>query len=164
MPNRNSHVGKSRSQREFYQKSFARTGYEQTTNESLDFDNSDSTKILDNPIDERVQKASFSTIFMDFWKDHVTGIVATIISTIVIGIFSLLTINLNREIGEHSVDISNIKETVSELKVDLSCTSETVDNLQINNVEQAKDIEFLQKSVEEIEKKIDKINDSIIKK
>ena len=164
MPNRNSHSGKSRPQREYYQKAVARTEYEQTANESLDFDNSDSTRILDNPNDDNVQKAPFSTKFGDFCREHVTGIVATIISAIVIGIFSLLTINLNRESGEHSRDISNIKETVSELKSDLSSASETVNNMQVQNAEQAKDIEFIQKSIEKMDKEIDKIQDTILKK
>ena len=160
----NSHSGKSKPQRDFYQRSVARSEYEETSNESLDFDNSDSTRILDNPNDETVQKAPFSTKFGDFCREHVTGIIATIISAIVIGIFSLLTINLNRESGEHSRDISNIKETVAELKSDLSSTSETVNNLQVKNAEQAKDIEFIQKSLEKMDKEIDKIQDSIIKK
>ena len=163
MPNRNSHSGKSRPQREYYQKAVARTEYEQTANESLDFDNSDSTRILDNLNDDTVQKAPFSTKIGDFCKEHVIGIVATIISAIVIGIFSLLAINLNRESGEHSRDISNIKETVSELKSDLSTTSATVNNMQIQNAEQRKDIEFLQKSIEKMDKEIDRIQDSIIR-
>lgn len=164
MPNRNSHSGKSRSQREFYQKAVARTEYEQTTDESLDFDNSDSTRILDNPTDDTIQKAPISTKIGEFCKEHVTGIIATIISTIVIGIFSLLTINLNRESGEHSRDISNIKETVFELKSDLSSASETVNNMQVQNAEQAKDIEFIQKSIEKMDKEIDKIQDTLLKK
>ncbi|MBB5225706.1 hypothetical protein DYE50_07420 [Treponema ruminis] len=164
MSDRNSHSGKSKPQRDFYQRSVARSEYEETTNESLDFDKSDSTRILDNPNDDTVQKAPFTSKVGDFCKEHVAGIVATIISAIVIGIFSLLTINLNRESGEHSRDISNIKETVSELKEDLSSTSATVNNMQVQNAEQAKDIEFIQKSIEKMDKEIDKIQDSIIKK
>lgn len=164
MSDRNSHSGKSKPQRDFYQRSVARSEYEETTNESLDFDKSDSTRILDNPNDDTVQKAPFTSKVGDFCKEHVAGIVATIISAIVIGIFSLLTINLNRESGEHSRDISNIKETVSELKEDLSSTSAVVNNMQVQNAEQAKDIEFIQKSIEKMDKEIDKIQDSIIKK
>lgn len=163
MPNRNSHSGKSRSQREYYQRAIARTDYEQTSDESLDFDNSDSTKIFENPNDDSVQKAPFSTKIGDFCKEHMVGIITTIISSIVIGIFSLLTINLNRESGEHSRDISNIKETVTELKIDVSSASEVLGNMKVLDAEQSKDIEFLKSNINKIERDIDNLNDKISK-
>lgn len=163
MPNRNSHSGKSRSQRDYYQRAVARTGYEQTADESLDFDNSDSTRILENPNDDSVQKAPFSIKIWDFCKEHIAGIIATIISGIIIGIFSLLTINLNRESGEHSKDIENIKESVSALKKDVSSSTEIINNITIVNTEQSKDIEYLQKNLEKMDKEIDKIENTISK-
>lgn len=163
MSNRNSHSGKSYSQRKYYQRAVAQTGYEQTADESLDFDNSDSTRLLEPANDDSIQKAPFSDKILDFCKEHIIGLIVTIISTIVIGIFSLLTINLNRESGEHSKDIENIKESVSELKKDVSSSAEIITNITIVNTEQSKDIDYLQKNLEKMDKEINKIKDTISK-
>ena len=91
MSKNNSHSGKSKYQKENYKKFVTHSNYEQTVDESFDFDKSDSTKILERS-DDKVQKAPFTSNILDYCKEHVVGTIFTIICTIIIGVFSFNTI------------------------------------------------------------------------
>lgn len=162
MLDRKSHSGKSRLQREYYKKEVAKMDFEQTANENMNFDNSDSTKpVYDISNYDNVRRPSPKVQLWDFLKDHIIGIIFTTISTIIIAIFTLFAINLNRESGEHEHDLTNIKETISDLKININNNSEIITNIKISDANISKDIEYMKKNISKIESDINTLESKI---
>lgn len=160
MGNRKSHTGKSRLQREYYTKAVSETEYNQTSDERLFFDNSDSAKIIE-PEEEKIQKEPLRYKAKSIWEEHKFEIIISLITVICIPGFLFFAITLNRESGQHEKQLEAIESSVSEIRVDLKNEEEFVNQLRISNAEEAKDIEYLRNDINKIQDKIEKLEEKV---
>lgn len=165
MQNKNHHTGKSHLQREAYKKAVLETPYSQTSDESLQFDKSDSPleEIIDVP-EEVIQKEPLKNKAKGFWETHkfeISMAIITAILSITTAVFGKLAISLNREAGEHSVKIDSISNDIEKLNNDIKEQTEIINQISLSNVEHKKDFQYLQQNLEQMEATIEKLNSKI---
>ena len=163
MANRNSHTGKSKLQRDSYSRAVYATGYNQTSDESLAFDNSDNARIIEDDQNDSIRKEPLKYKAKSLWEEHKFEIIMSFITVICIPGFLFFAIKLNREAGEHEVQITSLNKDVSELKEDIKQQSDLVNELSKSDVENQKYIEYLQKNVEKMESTIEKLSNKLEK-
>ena len=160
MGNKNKHVGKSESQKRFYKSAINQTDYEQTAEEQLDFDSSDSPRNF-NPNEQNVQKQPFKYKAQSYFEEHKFEVIMTIITAICIPVFVFYAITLNRESGQHEKQIESIEKSVTEIKDDIKSESEIINQLRIAEAESAKDLEYIKYDMEQIKNKLEKLETDI---
>lgn len=163
MSNKSNHAGKSEYQKNLYKALVNQTNCEQTTNEQLDFDSSDSHKLLDST-EEKIQKEPIKYRIQSYFEQHKFEIIMTLITAIVIPLFIYFAITLNRESGQHDKQIEYIENSISEIKTDIKDEAEIVNKLRMTDVENSKEIEFLKTDVERIQRKIETLENTIKEK
>lgn len=168
-----SHTGKSKIQKEMYKASVNQTEFEQTLNQNLAFDNSDNVDEFDDTSSSRLP-LNFKQKVQIFFKTHMFEVISGIIGfifSIILAVISIFAINLNRESGEHGIEISNIKEENSDNKKLLKEAIEDyqeedrninkeINELKISNIKIQKDIEYLQKDLQKNEDEIKEIENN----
>ena len=159
-----NHTGKSRIQREMYKTKVNQTEIEQTLNQNLSFDNSDNVDDFDDN-SSCVLPLNFKQKVTIFFKTHMFEVISGIVGlifTVVLSVITIFAINLNRESGEHSIEISNLKEKTTENKSLIKDAIEDyksedkkinmeINELKISDTKIQKDIEYLQKDLQRIE-------------
>lgn len=165
MANNNHHTGKSHLQREAYKKAVLGTSYSQTSDESLKFDNSDSPlEEITDFVEETIQKEPLKDKAKSFWESHkfeISMAIITAILSVTTAVFGIFAISLNRESGEHSVKIDSISNDISSLNDDIKEQTEIINQLSLSNVENKKDIQYLQQNLERMEATIEKLNSKL---
>lgn len=165
-----NHTGKSRIQKEMYKTAVNQTEFEQTLNQNLSFDNSDNVEDFDDT-SSCILPLNFKQKVQIFFKTHMFEVVSAIVGiifTVILSVISIFAINLNRESGEHGIEIANIKEETTNNKSLIKETIEgyqeedrninnEINELKISNIKIQKDIEYLQKDLQKNEAEIKEI-------
>lgn len=121
--NRNSHVGKTMSERQAYGKSLTKQTAIDPTYSEDDFSSTDSTGMDNEPVTapkrRNYKRKPKPTIFTSLKENWFLTLLTTL-STIFSGIFLLVAINLNREVGVVDERLKNTNDNVKTLQTDVN--------------------------------------------
>jgi len=142
MSDRTSHIGKTQAEKAYYKRRIHEVNYDPTIDESLEFDNSDSTeKDFSTTKGGKLQKVGLNIKIVDYFRENAIGILLSITGMLVLLIMTVLYVNLNREVG------------VIQERVEL--TKETIDNISKSSLDQEQKIEGLNTSIVGIDKELE---------
>jgi len=151
---RNIHAGKSKQQRQQYTRAIGNLDYEQTNDESLDFDNSDNPREEFTAERTGLQKEPANLKIKRYLSEHIVGAIITGLVTLAIAGLSLLAIRLNRESGSHETAIKNNERDIEKIQTSIETQDEKITNMRIEIKDNAKEIEFINRELQRGKKDI----------